>query len=154
MSRLSIKAVLNSADLIGQTVNISGWVRSRRDSKAGISFIAVHDGSCFAPIQLVVPNTLTNYEAEILHLSAGCSVEAQGVLVQSAGEGQSVEIQATTIRVLGWVEDPESYPMAKKRHTLEHLRQYAHLRPRTNVIGAVTRVRTVLANAILNYFFE
>ena len=90
----------------------------------------------------------------VLPISTGCGVVITGTLVESQGKGQSVEIQATAVEVLGWVDDPESYPIAKKRHTFEYLRTVAHLRPRTNTFGAITRVRTTLANAIHNYFFE
>jgi len=127
-------------------------LRSKRDSKAGISFLSVHDGSCFDPIQAVVPATLANYDAELLKLSTGCAVVVDGELVASQGKGQAVEIQATSVEVVGWVDDAESYPIAKKRHSFEYLRTQAHLRPRTNTIGAITRVRTTLANAIHNYF--
>jgi len=136
----------------GQTVTVKGWVRSRRDSKAGISFLAVHDGSCFEPIQAVIPNSLGNYENEVLKLTKDCSVIVSGELVSSQGQGQSVEIQASEVKVLGWIEDPETYPVSPKRHTMEHLREYAHLRPRTNIIGAVTRVRHSAAQAIHRFF--
>jgi asparaginyl-tRNA synthetase len=139
---------------LAETVVIQGWVRSRRDSKAGFSFLAIHDGSCFDSIQVVVPGELENYHTDILKLSAGCAVSVTGQLVASQGKGQSVEIQAAAVEVVGWVDDPETYPVAKKRHSFEYLRTMAHLRPRTNTFGAVTRVRTVLANAIHNYFFE
>jgi asparaginyl-tRNA synthetase len=135
-------------------VAVRGWLRSRRDSKAGISFLAVHDGSSFDPIQAVVPADLDNYETEVRHLTTGCSVEVTGRLVESQGKGQNVEIQATTVRVLGWVDDAESYPIAKKRHSFEYLRTQAHLRPRTNTFGAITRVRHCLANAVHNFFHE
>jgi asparaginyl-tRNA synthetase len=134
-------------------VIIKGWVRTRRTSKAGISFVALHDGSCFDAIQIVVPDTLANYE-EVSRLGAGCAVIATGELVESQGQGQSVEVQATALEVVGWVEDPESYPIAKKRHTFEYLRTQAHLRPRTNAIGAVTRVRNTLSHAIHDYFYK
>ena len=134
--------------------NIQGWVRSKRDSKAGISFIAVHDGSCFDAIQAVVPNTLGNYDSEVLEITTGCADSISGKLVESQGRGQSVEIQANDVVVVGWVDDPEIYPVAKKRHTFEYLRTQAHLRPRTNTFGAITRVRTTLANAIHNYFYN
>ena len=135
-------------------MTVEGWVRSKRDSKAGISFIAVHDGSSFDPIQAVVPDTLPNYSDVVLQITTGCAVRVTGQLVESEGKGQQFEIQTTVIEVLGWVDDPESYPIAKKRHTFEYLRTVAHLRPRTNTFGAITRVRTTLANAIHNYFFE
>lgn len=136
------------------TVSIAGWVRSRRDSKAGLSFVAVNDGSCFDSMQAVVPDTLANYEADVKKLSAGCAVRITGTLVESAGKGQSVEIQATDVDVVGWVDDPESYPIAKKRHTFEYLRTVAHLRPRTNAFGAMTRVRNSVAQSVHRYFHE
>ena len=154
MNKNSITQILNGAVSVGTQVTIKGWVRSRRTSKAGISFVALHDGSCFDAIQIVVPQELENYQDEVLHLSAGCAIEAHGELVVSEGQGQSVEVQASAITVVGWVEDPETYPIAKKRHTFEYLRSQAHLRPRTNAIGAVTRVRNTLANAIHNYFYS
>ena len=139
---------------LGQKVQVQGWVRTKRDSKAGFSFVAVHDGSSFDPIQAVIPATLINYTSEVLALSTGCSVTIIGELTASEGRGQAVEIQATSVEIHGWVDDPETYPIAKKRHTFEYLRSVAHLRPRTNTFGAITRVRTVLANAIHNYFFQ
>ncbi|MDC3357907.1 asparagine--tRNA ligase [Pseudomonadales bacterium] len=154
MSHNTISALLAGQVTVESTVTVKGWVRSKRDSKAGISFIAVHDGTCFDTIQAVVPNDLENYEKMVLPISTGCGVVITGTLVESQGKGQSVEIQATAVEVLGWVDDPESYPIAKKRHTFEYLRTVAHLRPRTNTFGAITRVRTTLANAIHNYFFE
>lgn len=153
-SVLSVRAALAAADQAGQCIRVRGWVRSRRDSKAGISFVAINDGSCLASIQVVVPATLENYVSDVLKLSSGCSVIATGTLVESEGKGQALEIQASAIEAVGWVDDPETYPVAKKRHTFEYLRTVAHLRPRTNTFGAVTRVRTVLANAIHNYFFQ
>ena len=133
-------------------VTLKGWVRTRRDSKAGISFVNVSDGSCFHPVQVVAPNTLPNYADEVLRLTAGCAVEATGTIVPSPAKGQPFEMQATAIKVVGWVEDPDSYPIQPKAHTLEFLREVAHLRPRTNVIGAVTRVRHTIAQAIHGFF--
>jgi asparaginyl-tRNA synthetase len=150
----SIAAALKGQCTIGEQITVQGWIRSKRDSKAGISFLAVHDGSAFDGIQAVVPAELANYESEILQLSTGCSVVIVGELVESQGKGQSVEIQATEVRVVGWVDDAESYPIAKKRHSFEYLRTQAHLRPRTNSFGAITRVRTTLANAIHNFFHD
>ncbi|GAB5445170.1 asparagine--tRNA ligase [Gymnodinialimonas sp.] len=150
----AVAAVLRGDVEIGSTVTLRGWLRSKRDSKAGISFLAVHDGSSFDALQAVVPNSLDNYESEVLHLSTGCAVIVCGELVESEGKGQQVEVQAQSVEVVGWVDDPESYPIAKKRHSFEYLRTQAHLRPRTNTFGAITRVRTVLANAIHNFFFE
>lgn len=149
---LSIKSVLTNAALIDTEVTVRGWLRSKRDSKAGISFLAVHDGSCFDAIQAVAPSSLDNYESEVLALGTGCAVIVTGQLVPSQGKGQSVEIQANAVQVVGQVDDPEAYPIAKKRHTFEYLRTVAHLRTRTNTFGAITRVRHVLANAIHQFF--
>src|SRR5918912_2921439 len=135
-------------------VTIKGWVRTRRDSKAGISFVHVSDGSAFHPVQVVAPNTLPNYESEVLKLTAGCAVAATGMIVPSPAKGQPFEMQANAIRVIGWVEDPDTYPIQPKPHTMEFLREVAHLRPRTNIIGAVTRVRHTLAQAIHRFFHE
>jgi len=134
------------------SATLKGWVRTRRDSKAGISFVNVTDGSCFHPVQVVAPNTLSNYTDEVLRLTAGCAVEAMGTIVPSPAKGQPFEMQATAIKVVGWVEDPDSYPIQPKPHTLEFLREVSHLRPRTNVIGAVTRVRHTIAQAIHGFF--
>ncbi len=135
-------------------VTVKGWVRTRRDSKAGISFVHVSDGSSFHPVQVVAPSALPNYADEVLHLTAGCAVEATGFIVPSPAKGQPFEMQASAVGVTGWVEDPDSYPIQPKPHTLEFLREVAHLRPRTNVIGAVTRVRHTIAQAIHRYFHE
>jgi len=135
-------------------VTLKGWVRTRRDSKAGISFIHVSDGSCFHPVQVVAPNTLANYTAEVTRLTAGCAVEATGTIVPSPAKGQPYEMQASAIKVVGWIEDPDTYPIQPKPHTMEYLREVAHLRPRTNVIGAATRVRHTIAQAIHRFFHE
>ena len=136
------------------TVTLKGWVKTRRDSKAGISFVNVSDGSCFHPVQVVVPNTLINYSDEVIKLTAGCAVEASGLIVPSPAKGQPFEMQATEIKVIGWVDDPDTYPITPKAHTMEFLREVAHLRPRTNVIGATTRVRHTVAQAIHRFFHE
>lgn len=150
----SVVSALKGQVAVGVQVTVRGWIRSKRDSKAGISFLAIHDGSAFDSIQAVVPADLTNYESEVLKISTGCAVVVSGELVESQGKGQSVEIHATEVEVVGWVDDAESYPIAKKRHTFEYLRSQAHLRPRTNTFGAITRVRTTLANAIHNFFHD
>src|SRR5882724_115793 len=135
-------------------VTVKGWVRTRRDSRAGISFVHVSDGSSCHPLQVVAPNTLPNYTDEVLKLSAGCAVEATGMIVSSPAKGQPFEMQASAVRVIGWVEDPDTYPIQPKPHTLEFLREVAHLRPRTSVIAAATRVRHTLAQAIHRFFDE
>ena len=150
----TVSSLLQSTPAIGTTVRVQGWVRTRRDSKAGLSFVQVHDGSCFAALQVVAPNTLDNYASEVQKLSAGCAVDVVGELVASKGKGQSVELKAQIVEVVGWVDDPETYPMAPKRHSMEHLRANAHLRPRTNLVGAITRVRNTLAQATHRFFHE
>ena len=150
----SIVDVLQGKIAIGEKVTVRGWVRTRRDSKAGLSFLAVYDGSCFDPIQVIVNNDIENYESEVLRLTTGCSVIVTGTIVESPAEGQAVELQAEKVEVTGFVEDPDTYPMAAKRHSIEYLREVAHLRPRTNIIGAVARVRHCLAQAIHRFFHE
>jgi len=154
MSFINIKKALSGETRIGTQVTVRGWVRTRRDSKAGFSFISVHDGSCFDAVQVVAPADLDNYSSEVQKLTSGCAVECKGTLVESAGRGQRYEIQATEINVVGWVEDPDTYPIQPKRHSFEFLREVAHLRPRTNTFSAVTRVRHVAAQAIHRFFHE
>ncbi|MGQ7847487.1 asparagine--tRNA ligase [Granulosicoccus sp. 3-233] len=153
MNKIDIVDLLATAPE-GQSVTVQGWVRSRRDSKAGLSFIALYDGSCFDSLQVIAEQSLPNYQDQVLHLSSGFAIEVTGTLVASEGKGQSVEVQASDITVVGEVDDPEQYPIAKKRHTFEYLRQVAHLRPRTNAFGAISRVRTTLASSIHQYFKE
>tara|TARA_R110002167_G_scaffold337695_1_gene545195 strand:+ start:46 stop:567 length:522 start_codon:yes stop_codon:yes gene_type:complete len=112
----------------------------------------IHDGSCFDGIQAIALNTLPNYESEILHLTKDCSVSITGKLIPSQGKGQSVEIEAADVKVLGWIDSPETYPVSPKRHTVEYLRDYAHLRVRTNLFGAVARVRQTASHAIHDFF--
>tara|TARA_R110002153_G_scaffold13189_6_gene49315 strand:- start:1831 stop:3228 length:1398 start_codon:yes stop_codon:yes gene_type:complete len=138
---------------VGDQVTVKGWVRTRRDSKAGLSFIALHDGSCFDPIQVIALNSIENY-SDIQKLTTSCSLVVTGSLKESQGQGQSLEIEATTVEIIGWVENPDTFPMAPKRHSLEYLREHAHLRARTNVGGAVTRVRNCLSQAIHRFFYE
>ncbi|MEO5692723.1 MAG: asparagine--tRNA ligase [Usitatibacter sp.] len=154
MSPHSVKSILSGQAPADQPVTVRGWVRTRRDSKAGLSFVHVSDGSAFHPVQVVAQATLANYADEIQKLTAGCAVEATGTIVPSPAKGQPFEMQATEVRVVGWVEDPDTYPIQPKPHTMEFLREVAHLRPRTNVIGATTRVRHALAMAIHRFFTE
>ncbi|NDW15142.1 asparagine--tRNA ligase [Alteromonas genovensis] len=153
MTHAPVVDVLKGKYAVGESVTVKGWVRTRRDSKAGLSFIALHDGSCFDPVQVIALNSLSNY-ADIQRLTAGCSLSVTGTVKESQGQGQSLEIDATEVDVIGLVENPDTYPMAAKRHSIEYLREYAHLRPRTNVIGAVTRVRNCLSQAIHRFFHE
>jgi asparaginyl-tRNA synthetase len=153
-SPISVAQALTGRVPIGTQVTVRGWVRTRRDSKAGLSFIHLHDGSCFEPIQVVAPGELSNYASEIAKLGAGCAIAVTGTLVESQGKGQAVEVAATGVETVGWVEDPETYPIQQKRHTLEYLREVAHLRPRTNTLGALSRVRHCLSMAIHRFFHE
>ena len=152
MQTFSVRQILDGKAPANQPVVVKGWVRTRRASKAGISFIALSDGSCFRPMQIVAPESLENYADEISHLTTGCAIEATGMIVPSPAEGQAFEMQATAIKVVGWVDDPDAYPIQPKPHTMEYLREVAHLRPRTNVIGAATRVRHTIAQAIHRFF--
>jgi len=154
MTHAVIKDVLAGQYAAGATITVKGWIRTRRDSKAGISFLAVHDGSCFDALQAVAPAELNNYETEIKRLTTACSVVVSGTIAKSEGQGQSFEMQANSVEVLGWVENPDTYPMAPKRHSMEYLREQAHLRSRTNMVGAITRVRHCLAQAIHRFFHE
>ena len=125
MSALSCLDILAGKAIIDAPVTIKGWVKTRRDSKAGISFVNVSDGSCFHPVQVVAPNTLANYVDEVQKLTAGCAVEATGIIVASPAKGQPFEMQATAIKVVGWVDDPDTYPITPKAHTMEFLRDPA-----------------------------
>lgn len=153
MPHASVVDVLKGQFDIGESVTIKGWVRTRRDSKAGLSFIALHDGSCFDAVQVIALNTLNNYD-DVQKLTTGCSIIVEGAIKASEGKGQSLEIDAHSIEISGWVENPDTYPMAAKRHSVEFLREHAHLRARTNVMGAVTRVRNCLSQAIHRFFHE
>src|ERR1700682_3300560 len=154
MIAFSCAAILAGRAPKDTPVTVQGGVRPRRDSKAGISFVTVSDGSCFNAVQVVAPNTLANYNDEVMRLTAGCAVEATGTIVPSPAKGQPFEMQASAIRVVGWGEAPDSYPIQPKPHSLEFLREVAHLRPRTNVIGAVSRVRHTIAQSIHRFFHD
>ena len=150
MQRTKVKDILGR-ETAGGDVLVQGWVKTRRTSKS-VSFIQVNDGSTLSDIQVVADDTLSNYQVIEL-LTTGCSVSVTGALTDSPGKGQRYEIQATSIEVLG-LADPETYPLQKKRHTVEFLREIAHLRPRTNTFGAMARVRNALAYAIHTFFQE
>ncbi len=149
---ISVKAARQES-CVGQDCEIRGWVRTRRDSKGGFSFIEVNDGSCLGNLQVVAPGELKNYADEVQKLSPGCSVVVAGQLQASPAKGQATELHATEVRVLGWA-DAETYPLQKKRHTFEKLREWAHLRTRTNTLGAVMRVRDQVSQSIHSFFHE
>ncbi|QOV90730.1 asparagine--tRNA ligase [Humisphaera borealis] len=154
MPHVSIADALKGKPSVDTDVTLKGWIRTRRDSKGGFSFLAINDGSCFDNIQVVADGKLPNYQQQIMHLTAGCSVVIDGKLVASQGKGQSFEVQAANVEVLGMVDDPDTYPISPKQHSFEYLREVAHLRPRTNTFGAVARVRHCLSQAVHRYFHE
>jgi asparaginyl-tRNA synthetase len=154
MNLHSVRSILSGKAPSDAPVTVRGWVRTRRDSKAGLSFVHVSDGSAFHPVQVVAQASLANYATEVQKLTAGCAVQATGTIVPSPAKGQPFEMQATELKVVGWVDDPDTYPIQPKPHTMEFLREVAHLRPRTNVIGATTRVRHTLAMAIHRFFSD
>ncbi|MFM8251596.1 MAG: asparagine--tRNA ligase [Planctomycetota bacterium] len=138
---------------IGQQVRLRGWVRTRRDSKGGFSFLEINDGSCLANLQVIAESRLENYESEVKRLAAGCSVTIDGRLKESGGKGQATELVADSITVHGWA-DPDLYPLQKKQHSFEKLREWQHLRPRTNTFGAIARVRNQVCQSIHRFFQE
>lgn len=152
MKKISIREARLS-DCIGQQVRLDGWVRTRRDSKGGFSFIELNDGSCLANIQIVADGSLENYEQQIKHLSPGSSIRATGEIKASQGKGQATELHASEVFVYG-LADPEHYPLQKKRHSFEKLREWAHLRTRSNTFGAVFRVRNQVSHSIHQFFQE
>ena len=148
---VAIKSILQHATPIDSQVTVQGWLRSRRSSKGGFSFLHIHDGSCFGTVQAIADQALSNYDA-IVDSGTGCSVTVTGKLVASQGKGQDREIQADEVIIHGLVDDPESYPISKKQHSFEYLRGVAHLRPRTNTFGAMTRVRHALSAQVHEFF--
>lgn len=151
---VSISDILNNHINVPSKVTIKGWVRSRRDSKLGISFISLYDGSCLDSIQTIAHSSLSNYKKEVIMLTAGCSVIIKGDLVYSKGNLQKFEIYINSIQVVGWIENPQKYPISSKKHSLEHLREFAHLRPRTNLIGSIARIRHTISYAIHKFFHK
>ncbi len=141
------------AEAIGREVRLQGWVRTRRDSKAGFSFIELNDGSSLGNVQVIAEAGLPNYQGEILHLSVGSSVTVDGTIQASPAKGQPTEVRATRIVVHG-PADPAKYPLQKKGHSMEFLREIAHLRPRSNTFGAVMRVRSQVCRSIHEFFWE
>ncbi|MCR9295958.1 MAG: asparagine--tRNA ligase [bacterium] len=151
MQWISVREARDAAR-VGEQIEVRGWVRTRRDSKGGFSFIEVNDGSCFANLQIVADSQLENYHSVVTSLAVGSSITARGELKESQGGGQATELQATEVRLIG--DAPSDYPLQKKRHSFEKLREWAHLRPRTNSFGAITRVRNQLAFSVHQFFQE
>ncbi len=145
-----IKNILKNGN-VGEKLQVKGWIKTARHSK-GVSFLEVSDGSCFKNLQVVATADLANYDDVVTHLLTGCSIIAEGTLVASPAKGQSVEVQASQITLVGGIE--ADYPLQKKAHSFEFLRTVAHLRPRTNTIGAVLRVRNATAFAVHKFFQE
>ncbi len=152
MHKLSV-AQARLAESVGQEILLQGWIRTRRDSKGGFSFLELNDGSSFGNIQIVAPGTLSNYESDVKRLTVGCSVSVEGLVKASPGKGQATEVEARSVTVHGWA-DPDSFPIQKKGATFEFLRTVAHLRPRTNTFGAMARVRNSVCRSIHDFFQE
>ncbi len=149
MERISVTAA-RTKETIGRQVRVQGWIRTRRDSKGGFSFLEVNDGSCMGNLQVIADAGLPNYESDIKRITTGCSVTIEGEIKESGGQ-QATELLAASVVVHGWADD---FPLQKKRHTFEKLREWAHLRPRTNAFGAVARVRNQACSSIHNFFQE
>lgn len=152
MKIISISKILTSKKFINKEVTISGWVRNVRKSKCGFSFIDLYDGSCFSPLQVLAEKQLHNYKTQILKLSTGCSMIVLGVLQRSINRKQDVELLAKRISISGFIDNPKTYPVSSKYHSLEYLRKIPHLRPRTNIIGAISRVRSTVFYSIHDFF--
>src|SRR5262249_3679877 len=152
MEKISV-AQARKPEAIGKHVRLQGWLRTRRDSKGGFSFLEINDGTCMGNVQVVAPAALANYEKEIKHIPVGASLTIAGEVKQSPAKGQPTEVHADSVTVHGWA-DPEKYPLQKKGHSFEFLRTIAHLRPRTNTFGAVMRVRNCVSRSIHDFFQE
>src|SRR5947207_15817884 len=152
MDKISVAAA-RRAESVGRQVMVQGWVRTRRDSKGGFSFLELNDGSSQGNLQIVADNTLPNYESEVKHLVTGASVTITGEVRQSPAKGQATEVLAKGVTVHGGA-DPETYPLQKKGHTFEFLRTKAHLRPRTNTFGAMARLRNCVSKSVHDFFQE
>jgi len=151
MNYSRIKDVFAKKPLM-QKIEIRGWLKTRRDSK-DFSFLEVNDGSCIGNLQVIAPSDLKNYNDTVLKLHTGCSLLVQGLLIESPAKGQEVELHVERLEVYGWA-DPDTYPLQKKRHSFEFLRSIAHLRPRTNSLGAIARIRSSLSFGVHKFFKE
>jgi asparaginyl-tRNA synthetase len=152
MDKITV-AEARRVEAIGRRAALQGWVRTRRDSKGGFSFIELNDGSSQGNIQVVAPGELPNYENVVKHLPTGASVVVEGEVKASPAKGQPTEVHATRVELVGGA-DPETYPLQKKGHTFEFLRTIAHLRPRTNTFGAIARLRNRVSKSIHDFFDE
>ncbi|CAL4042979.1 Asparagine--tRNA ligase [Buchnera aphidicola (Takecallis arundicolens)] len=148
MKKILVHDIYRNCNLVNQYITLSGWIRNRRHSKSGISFIDIYDGSCAHTIQGIINKNICNYKSEVLKLTNGCSISIEGMIIYSIGKYQKYEIQVHKIKIIGLVESPHNYPISSKKHTYEYLRLIPHLRPRTNFIGVITRIRNGMFNAI------
>lgn len=152
MEKTSV-AEARKAESAGRMAHVQGWVRTRRDSKGGFSFLEINDGSCLGNLQVIADGSLANYESEIKRITTGSSIVVTGEIKPSPAKGQATELHASSVGVLGEA-DPETYALQKKRHSFEFLRTLAHLRPRTNTFGAIARVRNCVSHSIHSFFQE
>jgi asparaginyl-tRNA synthetase len=152
MDKITV-AQARQVESVGRQVRLQGWVRTRRDSKGGFSFIELNDGSCQGNVQVVADGKLPNYESEVKKLHTGASVTVTGEVKASPAKGQATEVHAQSVVVHGEA-DPETYPLQKKGHSFEFLRTIAHLRPRTNTFGAVARLRNQVCRSVHDFFQE
>jgi asparaginyl-tRNA synthetase len=152
MEKMTV-AQARKAESVGREARLQGWVRTRRDSKGGFSFIEINDGSCMGNVQVIAEAALPNYQSEVLHLGVGASVTVEGPVQASPAKGQATEVRATRLVVHGGA-DPAKYPLQKKGHSMEFLREIAHLRPRSNTFGAVMRVRHQVSRSIHEFYWD
>jgi asparaginyl-tRNA synthetase len=152
MDKITV-AEARKVEAVGRHVRLQGWVRTRRDSKGGFSFLELNDGSCQGNVQVVAPGELPNYESQVKHLHTGASVAVDGEVKASPAKGQAPEVLASRVELVGDA-DPEAYPLQKKGHSFEFLRSIAHLRPRTNTFGAIARLRHRVSKTIHDFFDE
>jgi len=149
MDRITVAAARQPSS-VGRLVRLQGWIRTRRDSKGGFSFLEINDGSCLGNLQVIADAKLPNYESEVVRLTTGCSVTVEGEVKASSGN-QATEALASRVVVHGWADE---FPLQKKRHSFEKLREWAHLRPRTNTFGAIARIRNQASMSIHSFFQE
>ncbi|ADV33811.1 asparaginyl-tRNA synthetase [Candidatus Blochmanniella vafra str. BVAF] len=154
MQTTSISNILQKFIPENTKITVHGWIRTLRHSKAKISFLDLYDGSCLKTLQIVIGENLHNYKSEILHLTSGCSVTICGKIVKSIGNKQDIELVATNVTILGWIDQPNTYPITPKKHSLEYLRNVAHLRSRTHIFGAISRIRHILFQSMHNFMHK
>lgn len=152
MEKMSV-AQARKVESVGRDVKLQGWLRTRRDSKGGFSFLELNDGSSFGNVQVIAEAALPNYQSEVLHLTVGSSVSVEGTVQASPAKGQATEVKARSVTVHG-LADGTTYPLQKKGHTMEFLREIAHLRPRSNTFGAVMRVRHQICRSIHEFYWD